>query len=353
MAFISEIHYQNGYAGSSGVAEFVEVTLSPAEYARASDFNLTTYQTDGSMRETFNLGALTPTLDPDTGHYVYVMETPVTSPDHTSGTNEAEAVALTDSTLSSPISFVDIGGGTTDITATDGPATGATSTNVANASGGNSIQWDYYGNRIDGTLDSGSSVVCLTNGTLIQTPEGPRLIEDLRVGDLVCTRDSGDQALRFIHSKTLGPLELWENPSLRPVELPANAIAPNRPDRPLRVSPQHRMLVSGFRVETSFGTDQALVKAKDIAAHSDKAWVILPKEGITYFHLLFAKHEIILANNAETESFYPGPEALAALDPEERRELSLLFPALLGESGVYQAGPHPTLKSWESRLIWQ
>ncbi|MFT4999662.1 MAG: hypothetical protein ACI8YI_001825 [Paracoccaceae bacterium] len=143
MSFISEIHYQNGYAGSSGVDEFVEVTLSPEEFARASDFDLTTYQTDGTVRETFNLGDLTPVLDPDTGFYVYTMTTNVTLPDHTTGVNEAEAVALTDNTLTDPVSFVDIGGGTTGIVATEGPAIGATSTTIS-GSVENISNWPVY-----------------------------------------------------------------------------------------------------------------------------------------------------------------------------------------------------------------
>jgi Hint domain-containing protein len=357
MPFISEIHYQNSYASSSGVNEFVEVTLSPDEYARAADFDLTTYQTDGTVRETFNLGDLTPVLDPDTGYYVYTMSTNVTAPDHTTGTNEAEALALTDSTLPDPVSFYDLGGGTTNITATEGPASGATSTNISTPASGNSIQFDYYGNRLDGTLDQDSSVVCLTNGSLIDTPKGPCLIEDLCVGDLVKTLN-GAQPIRMIYNKPLDLSDFTRNPRLRPVCLRKNAIAPGQPNRDLRVSPQHRMLMSGAKMQLLFGEADLLVKAKAIAAFSDQAFVDQSCKAVTYYHIVFDRHEIIFANGAATESFYPGKAALAALDPEERRELFTLFPELaLGGCGYpVKSYPesypesHATLRPWEAAV---
>jgi Hint domain-containing protein len=350
MPFISEIHYQNSYASSSGVSEFVEVTLSPDEYARASDFDLTTYQTDGTVRETFNLGDLTPVLDPDTGFYVFTMTTAVTAPDHTTGSNEAEAVALTDTTLPDPVSFVDLGGGTTAITATEGPASGATSTNITTPASGNSIQFDYYGNRLDGALDSDSSVVCLANGSLIDTPTGPRLVEDLCVGDLVNTLNNGAQPIRLIYSKLLDLNDFTRQPKLRPVCLRRNAIAPDQPNRDLRVSPQHRMLMSGAKMELLFGEPELLVKAKAIAAFSDRAFIDRNCEAVTYFHILLDQHEIIFANCAPTESFYPGKEALASLDPEERCELFTLFPDFALEARNIPQQSHATLRHWEAAV---
>ena len=50
---------------------------------------------------------------------------------------------------------------------------------------------------------------------------------------------------------------------------------------------------------------------------------------ITYFHMLFDKHEIVLAEGAWSESLHTGPEALRSLPPAAIDEIKTLFPDLL------------------------
>lgn len=345
MAFISEIHYKNSYASSSGVNEFVEISLTAAEALRAADFTLTTYNLDGTPIDTFNLGSITPVIDPVTGLYVFSFNTITTDPDGGSLGN-AEAIALTDSTLSAPISFFDIGGGTTAITATSGAASGFTSTNIPAAAGDASIQFDIDGNRVDGPLTVGAAI-CIANGTLIDTPDGPILIEDLRVGDKVMTQDNGPQVLHWIHSHRLSAHDLRRAPVLTPIRIAAGALGPNCPASDLRVSPQHQMLVDSSYASLIWDTSQCLVKAKDLATYSDRVTVDRSGEGVVYFHLMFDAHQIIFANGAPTESFHPGPEALAALDPEQREELAALFPDLNRVAPL----DYVALKHWEVAAI--
>jgi len=42
---------------------------------------------------------------------------------------------------------------------------------------------------------------------------------------------------------------------------------------------------------------------------------------VTYLHLLLPRHQVILADGVETESFHPSEAALAALDPAARARL--------------------------------
>ena len=144
MAFISEIHYRNSTANATGVDEYVEVTLSPAEFSRAGDFQIATYEQNGQLSDSVTLSDLTPVLDATTGFYVYTFETITTDPDGANG--NAEAIALVDNSLPDPVlSFFDIGGGTSSITAAAGtPAAGATSTNIP-ATSEESIQFDAGG----------------------------------------------------------------------------------------------------------------------------------------------------------------------------------------------------------------
>jgi hypothetical protein len=348
MAFISEIHYRNTVASATGVTEFIEVSVSPEELTRLSDFTVATYQSDGTVRSVFNLGSQTGTVDSGTGWTIFKIETPVTDPDHTTAHNEAEAVAFIDAAAHPRLkSFIDIGGGTTAITALNGPAAGATSANIPPAaSGADTIQWDVYGTRIDGPITEGSSTICLTAGTLIDTPLGPARIDDLDVDDLVSTLDSGDQPIRMIHKRTLSGLALRSQRKLWPVCIQAGAMGFGLPSRPLWVSQQHRMLYRHIRVPLMFGEDAVFVRAKSLAASLEEVYVDSSVDSVAYYHLVFDHHEVIFAEGTPTESFHPGPEGIAALDPEARAELFTIFPELRMGGASHDAG-YMTIRSWE------
>ena len=147
MALISELHYSNAYSGSSGVSEFLEVTLLPGE--DPADFTVSFYQAEGSVGIEVNLTdpGVQSTSDHDTGRTYYVISEDnfpsfLTEPDWGGSTNY-EAYALTD-VVADPddvLSFFDIGGGTTNITATDGLAAGAPSTNIPVPTGPNAATY--------------------------------------------------------------------------------------------------------------------------------------------------------------------------------------------------------------------
>ena len=114
MAWISEIHYINTHAADISVSEYVEIALSPTEQLRAGDFLFASYESDGTFSGSVALDTLTPTIDPNNGHFIYRVDIRVTDPDTnvpiSSPLNESEAIALLDTSLSSPVlSFYDIG----------------------------------------------------------------------------------------------------------------------------------------------------------------------------------------------------------------------------------------------------
>ncbi|SEW27365.1 Hint domain-containing protein [Cognatiyoonia koreensis] len=350
MAFLSEIHYLNTVSQAVGVAEYVEISVAPEDMGRLADFTVATYQTDGTVREQFNLADFTGVLDPDTGWMIFQITTRVTDPDHVAGSNEAEAVAFLDAASSPSLqTFVDIGGGVSQIKAISGPAAGATSTNIPSASG-QSIQFDVYGNRVDGDITQGSSVICLTAGTLVETVNGPVPIEDLEVDDLIVTFDSGPQPIRMIHQRTIAVAELARNRKLWPVCIQKGALGFGLPMRNLRVSPQHRMLYQHIRVPLMFGEEAVFVRAKSLAASFEEVYVDSSLEAVTYYHLVFDKHEVIYAEGAPTESFHPGPEGIAALDADAREELFTIFPHLRFGNSSHSAA-YRTLRSWELMTV--
>jgi Ca2+-binding RTX toxin-like protein len=189
-------------------------------------------------------------------------------------------------------------------------------------------------------------MICFTRGARILTPAGERLIEDLRAGDLVETLDHGPQAIRWIGSSRRAA-----QGDLAPVLIRAGALGNARD---LRVSPQHRMLVTGWQVNLLFGEDEVLVPAKALV----NGTTILRDPGgvVEYFHMLFDQHEVIWAEGAPSESFHPGQQGWNALDSATRAEILGLFPALGTAFSGYGPSARASLKSYEgqalARLLW-
>ncbi len=175
-------------------------------------------------------------------------------------------------------------------------------------------------------------VVCFAAGTLILTDRGERAVEDLIPGDLIWTRDHGFQPLRWRGARRLDSVELNNNPHFLPIRIEAGALGADLPAQTLTVSPQHRVLVRSTIAQRMFGTSELLVAARQLTALPGiSVQADLPE--LTYVHLMFDRHEVILSNGAETESLYPGPQALKALGTAAVEEIFALFPELrdLGE----------------------
>lgn len=116
-------------------------------------------------------------------------------------------------------------------------------------------------------------------------------------------------------------------PNLRPILIRKGALGAGSPARDLVVSPQHRILVRSRIAHRLFQDTEILVAAKHLVGLPG-IQVTAPPEGVTYFHLLFDRHEIVMSNGAWSESLYTGPEALKSVSDAARREIMALFPDL-------------------------
>lgn len=193
------------------------------------------------------------------------------------------------------------------------------------------------------------AVPCFTPGTLIDTADGPRPVEELVPGDLILTRDHGPQALRWVGRKHLSAADLRANPQHLAIRFRAGALDGRLPRRELRLSPQHRLLVSGWKAELLFAEPEVLVPA--LAFLGDRAARAEPDPaGQLYLHLLFDRHEIIFAEGAEVESLFPGWFDTAALPQALRAELAALLPDLPGATAC-SAPAGLLLTRQEGRLI--
>ncbi len=174
--------------------------------------------------------------------------------------------------------------------------------------------------------------ICFAKGTMIATINGERAIEDLQAGDKVITRDNGLQAIAWIGHKALDSDDLRHTPKLRPILIKAGALGNDMPERDLMVSPNHRMLIANDVTSVLFDERETLVAAKHLVG----------KPGIevadvvetTYYHMLFAHHEVVLSNGAWSESFQPGDYSMGTLDDAQRDEIFALFPELKEHEGL-------------------
>ncbi|MGJ8545942.1 MAG: Hint domain-containing protein [Sulfitobacter sp.] len=167
-------------------------------------------------------------------------------------------------------------------------------------------------------------VACFAQDTLIDTPSGSVPAGRLQVGDLVETLDHGAQPLRLVLSQTVQAAG-----DFAPVVFPVGCMD-NRIE--IKVSQQHRMLMSGARTELLFGDREVLVPAIFLAQQG--VGRVRPGGMVRYVHLVFDTHEIVFSGGCPSESFLPGDQAF--LPPAAQREMRRLF-GDLGEAGFQTA----------------
>ena len=183
---------------------------------------------------------------------------------------------------------------------------------------------------------------CFVSGTRILTPKGEIAVDDLKAGDQVVTMDHGMQQIRWI-----GSCSRAATGTFAPIRFRKGVIGNTRD---LLVSPQHRMLVKGWQAELLFNEPEVLVPAK--ALLSDYGVTHQSGGMVTYFHILFDKHEIIYAQGCPSESFYPGAATISALEHATQDEVLTLFPDLaLDMDSGYGATARLVLRVSEGEIL--
>lgn len=145
--------------------------------------------------------------------------------------------------------------------------------------------------------------ICFAADTLIDAPGGARRAGSLQVGDMVTTVDAGPQPIAWVwHHRTPGIR------SGAPVVI-ARGVLQNV--RPLRLSQNHRVLLTGPQVARATGAPQVLVPAKALVGRPGVA--LAPTRAIDYVHLLLERHELVRAEGALCETLYIGEMAVQAI----------------------------------------
>lgn len=275
----------------------------------------------------------------DTGQTL-VSDVTINGVTYTAGTQIVGAYNLTDSGSGEFVTGIHIGSGVTSGSYV-GPVVGVMSSQYLLP--GQTYTFDGENSVWLNPVPYSSFVACFTKGTLIETAKGPCAIETLAPGDRVITRDHGLQEITWIGHRTVPATGAFA-----PVVFSKGAIGN---DSELVVSPQHRMLISGWRCELLFGEDEVLAPA----VHLLNGETIWRREGgeVTYYHMLFAEHEIVRAHGCESESFHPGAHSAGAFAKETRAELLALFPELETMADDYGPTARRVLKRFETEAFAQ
>jgi hypothetical protein len=134
---------------------------------------------------------------------------------------------------------------------------------------------------------------CLLKGTLVSTPSGDKLVEELQIGDEITTL-SGPKLIKWIgfnrYRKEDG--REWVN-SVMPIRVARLALDCDTPRRNLYLSPCHCILFNG-----------ALIPVRDIINQSSIAPAVpCDLSVLEYYHIELETHEVIFAEGAPVETY--------------------------------------------------
>jgi hypothetical protein len=151
-------------------------------------------------------------------------------------------------------------------------------------------------------------VPCFATGTEIATPDGPRAVETLCVGDLVLTHDGRAVAIAWVGSRTVR-CDIHPAPEkVRPVRIRRHAFGTQEPHRDLLLSPDHAIFTGGVLIPVC-----ELINGRTIVQENVQT--------IRYVHIELPLHDIVLAEGLPCETLLdignhsqfdggPGPTAL-------------------------------------------
>ncbi len=134
------------------------------------------------------------------------------------------------------------------------------------------------------------TVPCFTEGTLIRTKRGDVAVETLQPGMAVTSASGEAQPVIWMGRRQIDctrhprPRQVW------PIQIDAHTFGPGLPERDLRVSPDHAIYVNEVLIPARCLVNGTTIRQVQVDA-------------VSYFHVELPRHDIILAEGLETESY--------------------------------------------------
>ena len=214
--------------------------------------------------------------------------------------------------------LVDIGNGAFTVSTPDILGTGATVTLSSNpASVG--VSASVLGTQlVNTTVPTNLPIVCFASGTQIRTARGDIAVEDLEIGDFALTVSGDLRPVTWVGSRTMMPSDHAQPWNVHPVRVRAGAFGTGLPERELRLSPGHPVLVGA----DEDGEGGHLVPIMCLINGTTIERV--PVDEVTYWHVELDQHDVLFAEGLPAESyldwgdreFFSEAEAHAIANPD-------------------------------------
>lgn len=205
---------------------------------------------------------------------------------------------------------------------------------------------------VDGPTSTGGGLICFAQSTRIRTAKGATPVDQLNIGDNILTKDNGAQPILWIGQNRISGARLQVLPEMRPIRINAHAFHADLPQQDLLVSPDHRMLVQGRVALDLFNSDEVLVAARDLINGRS----IYPErrlKEVVYYHILLPQHDVIWANDVESESFQPGQMDFNQLADAQQADLYDIAPSLAADRHSWGADARRSLTRGEAAIFNQ
>ncbi|MFZ7093189.1 Hint domain-containing protein [Primorskyibacter sp. 2E233] len=159
--------------------------------------------------------------------------------------------------------------------------------------------------------------VCFERSTRIATPRGLIPAGRLKVGQTVCTWMGIKQEIRWIGRKVVPAMT-----NAAPIRFAPGSIGNFAP---VKLSPQHRVMIASPWAELHYGASEVLVPAISLVNGDTIRQV--PRKQVDYVHILLDRHDLVIAEGAPCESLLPGFRTQDCLTAEDRAAIK----AAIGE----------------------
>jgi hypothetical protein len=138
--------------------------------------------------------------------------------------------------------------------------------------------------------EASTYTACFAEGTLLRTPSGPRLVEELAAGDMILTAAGEQRPIKWVGWSSMRPARHPHPAEVNPVRVKAHAFAPNMPEHDVRLSPGHAVHVDGVLVPVGRLINGATIVQEAV-------------ETIRYFHIELDTHDLLVAAGLPCESY--------------------------------------------------